>query len=107
MDSGAVLRRNRRHLQALPGSADSSEEQQLRARPTPLPSGSSSAASPALSDKPPDQMSPDRAVGHAYPHTPPGGGTAPGAAPLPPTARDGYERWKKRLDDFVVFSLQG
>ena len=61
-------------LQALPGSADSSEEQQLRAeRPTPLPSGSSPAASPALSDKPPDQISPDRAVGHASPHTPPGG----------------------------------
>ena len=57
----------------LAGSADSSEEQQLRARPTPLPSGSSPAASPALSDKPPDQMSPDRAVGHASPHTPPGG----------------------------------
>ncbi|CAL8395126.1 unnamed protein product [Boreogadus saida] len=74
MDSGAVLRRNRRHLQALPESADSSEEQQLRARPTPLPSGSSPAASPALSDKQPDQMSPDRAVGHASPHTPPGGG---------------------------------
>ncbi|CAL8259251.1 unnamed protein product [Arctogadus glacialis] len=58
MDSGAALRRNRRHLQAC-RSADSSEEQQLRAeRPTPLPSGSSPAASPALSDKPPDQMSP-------------------------------------------------
>lgn len=70
-DSGAVLRRNRRHLQSLPESSDSSNQQELQAkRPTPLPGGLPPTASPGLSDKPSDQMVADHAVGHASPHTP-------------------------------------
>lgn len=70
-DGGAVLRRNRRHLQAVPGSSDSSDQWEPTVeRPTPPPGRSSPAASPARSDKPSDLRAPDRAAGHATPHTP-------------------------------------
>ena len=80
-DSGAVLRRNRRHLQAGPESSDSSDREPPAGGPTPpparpsppaspvLPARPSPAATPARSDEPADQRAPDGAARNATPHT--------------------------------------